>query len=131
MFFRNHNQKTFLSLLISFSKKTKMFFFWNAQDNKIFDYLLKCPRSRLVVSLAKFLTSSHEWNYKYENHSFLTAQESWPSFSWRKQNNFKRKDFLFLQKKNYSFLCFPRKEENIFLHLCFQEEREKMYSFSL
>ena len=38
-------------------------------------YLLKCPRSRLVVSLAKFVTSSHEWNYKYENHSFFTAQE--------------------------------------------------------
>ena len=41
------------------------------------------------------------------------------------------KDFLFLQKKNYFFFCFPGKEKNVFLHLCFQEEKGKMYSFSL
>ena len=44
-------------------------------NNKISDYHLKCSRSRLVVSLAKFFASSHEWNYEYENHLFLTAQE--------------------------------------------------------
>ena len=52
-------------------------------------------------------------------------------FHEENKNNFKIKDFLFLQKKIDSFLCILRKEENIFLHHCFQEKREKTYSFSL
>ena len=74
---------------------------------RLSDYLLKCPRSRLVVSLTIFLASSHEWNYEYENHSFFTAQEPWPSFSWRKTKISREKRLLFLKKKNlYFFFVF-------------------------
>ena len=106
-------------------------------NNKIFYYLLKCPRSRLVVSLAKFLISSHEWNYEYGNHSFLTEKT---------RNNFKRESFVSLEKLySYSFLrerikyipylCGFRGErsQNISLVVSLREislrEREKNYLF--
>ena len=109
-------------------------------NNKIFDYLLKCPRSRLVVSLTKFLASSHEWNYEYEIHSFLTEQELWPSFSRRKGLFVSSEEKLFFlmfsgeRKKRISSPLFSgRERENVFfLSLVFHgESSHKEREFSL
>ena len=63
---------------------------------RLLDYLVKCPRSKLVVSLTNFCTSCHEWNYKYNYHSFLITQQPWPSFSRKKTKLLREKIHLFL-----------------------------------
>ena len=52
-------------------------------------------------------------------------------FYGENMNNFKRNDFLFLQKENYSFLCFSGKKENLFLHIFLGRERENVFFLSL
>ena len=90
-------------------------------------YLLKCPRSRLVVSLAKFPALSHELNYEYENHSFLTTQEPYLRIIEKTRNNFKREPFCFFRRIIFLFFYLSEREENIFiLFMVFRERNQNI-----
>ena len=93
--------------------------------NKASRLLLKCPISRLVVSLTNFLVSSHEWNYKYENHSFLTAQKLWPSFSWRKTRITLKESFFIKNNCILSFVSRGEKKTYFFTFVFKERERKK------
>ena len=81
-------------------------------NNKISDYFMKYPRSRLVCFIS--LVSNHEWNYEYENYNFLTKSFN-IRFTEKTRNNFKRWPFVSLEELySYSF-CLPEREESICL----------------
>ena len=146
----NHNQNFFylvhfffkenILLLLKQRKKQKdqkpennlMGFWYQWWKIRLPGYLLRCPRSRLVVSLTNFLTSSHEWNYAYENHSFFSQHKSLDlRFHGEKQNFQEKKNFCFFIKKNCILSWFSRIEEKHISSLPFSNRRKNTYSLSL
>ena len=101
--------------------------------NKASCYLLKCPRSRLVLLLGKF-SCLKSWIELQIRESFFSHSTRALAFVFieKNRNNFKRKDFVFFPIKNkklHSFSCFPREEKHFSSLLFSGKERRKTYSF--
>lgn len=81
-------------------------------ENKISGYLLRCPRISIDSFINKFSTPSHEWNYKYKNHSIFHNIRALTLIFIEKMKKTSRNDF-FPKRRIMSFQSFQRERERV------------------